>query len=452
MKRLVRVSAGFILVMLLSAWAKEAIERWWIQPRTVSSWGQVADAYLKDRQGLPPLPFPVSTDELFSRMNRGDWSFLSKGWSFGCAGGIWYVPQGSELAKLDLPLQLMVYEDLQRGEVVILSSRDGKSYRGEALFDAPDFLPWEEGFLLEQYLYEEVSPRRVVWTLTLKPEADAWADLLLRREAARSEEDGQARTMMLLMQYAEGFWLHTAPGTNGLDLVIYAAEGFTNRVEIYTTDCLVDGEWQIAVQDLTPHSGDPAAWNIGSSQPVAFFRGGNMDIDSDGDGIPDARERMIYGTDPYNWDTDGDGLSDYEEIYLYGTDPLNPDTDGDGLSDGWEIAHGFDPLDPSDALRDTDDDGIPDWWEIIYFGGPTNAVASADPDGDGLTNLQEYLGGTNPRVADIDPPPGASGSLIFRYDDDGRLAESHLNSVSAELFLLSPAHNVGSLDIFTTGN
>jgi N-acetylneuraminic acid mutarotase len=46
-------------------------------------------------------------------------------------------------------------------------------------------------------------------------------------------------------------------------------------------------------------------------------------------------------------------------------------------------------------------DGIPDWWRAQYFGGDgttTNAqsCATADPDGDGLTNQQEFLAGTNP--------------------------------------------------------
>ena len=45
---------------------------------------------------------------------------------------------------------------------------------------------------------------------------------------------------------------------------------------------------------------------------------------------------------------------------------------------------------------DTDADGIPDWWETLHFGGATNAVANADPDGDGFTNLQEYKLGTDP--------------------------------------------------------
>ena len=45
-------------------------------------------------------------------------------------------------------------------------------------------------------------------------------------------------------------------------------------------------------------------------------------------------------------------------------------------------------------------DGIPDAWKILNFGpswasNPLSA-ANADPDGDGLTNLQEYLAGTDP--------------------------------------------------------
>lgn len=47
------------------------------------------------------------------------------------------------------------------------------------------------------------------------------------------------------------------------------------------------------------------------------------------------------------------------------------DSDGDGMPDAWELLHGFDPFDPSDAAEDA--------------------------DGDGLTNLQEYLAGTDPR-------------------------------------------------------
>ncbi len=44
---------------------------------------------------------------------------------------------------------------------------------------------------------------------------------------------------------------------------------------------------------------------------------------------------------------------------------------------------------------DADGDGLPDWWELQYFGN-LSQVASGDPDGDGVTNLQEYQQGRNP--------------------------------------------------------
>ncbi len=66
--------------------------------------------------------------------------------------------------------------------------------------------------------------------------------------------------------------------------------------------------------------------------------------DTDGDGLDDATELYVAGTDPQNRDTDGDGLIDYEVIF--GLNPLNPDTDGDGASDGEEVANGTDPYRP----------------------------------------------------------------------------------------------------------
>ena len=61
-------------------------------------------------------------------------------------------------------------------------------------------------------------------------------------------------------------------------------------------------------------------------------------------------------------------------------------------------------VDVNAALVDSDGDGIPDWWMMKYFGHPTGqtndlSLAQDDADGDGVSNLQEYLAGTSP----IDP-------------------------------------------------
>jgi hypothetical protein len=70
-----------------------------------------------------------------------------------------------------------------------------------------------------------------------------------------------------------------------------------------------------------------------------------------------------------------------------------------------------------------DGDGVPNWWRLQYFGHITGSAAdssrgSDDADGDGMTNLQEYLAGTNPKdrtsvfkIANVTPVP-ASGQVI----------------------------------------
>jgi hypothetical protein len=45
---------------------------------------------------------------------------------------------------------------------------------------------------------------------------------------------------------------------------------------------------------------------------------------------------------------------------------------------------------------DADVDLLPDGWEYTHFGGWTNAVADADVDVDGTSNLAEYVAGTDP--------------------------------------------------------
>ncbi|MCX6780146.1 MAG: hypothetical protein NT034_03135 [Candidatus Magasanikbacteria bacterium] len=66
-------------------------------------------------------------------------------------------------------------------------------------------------------------------------------------------------------------------------------------------------------------------------------------VDSDHDGLDDVREKQL-GTNPNKADSDGDGLSDGDEVIIWKTNPLKADTDGDGYSDGSEVFHGYNPL------------------------------------------------------------------------------------------------------------
>ncbi|MCA9602536.1 MAG: hypothetical protein R3A78_08290 [Polyangiales bacterium] len=90
--------------------------------------------------------------------------------------------------------------------------------------------------------------------------------------------------------------------------------------------------------------------------------GDTCDEDIDGDGMTDGEEQAV-GFDPRDpsdgalVDSDRDGLLNADEVRLHGTDPTNADSDGDGMPDGWEVAQGFDPTDPVDADFDADGDG-----------------------------------------------------------------------------------------------
>lgn len=68
--------------------------------------------------------------------------------------------------------------------------------------------------------------------------------------------------------------------------------------------------------------------------------------DTDGDGLNDTDESVLFMTNPTAMDSDGDGITDYRELYLYKTNPMMFDTDGDGYHDGLEVKNGYSPLNP----------------------------------------------------------------------------------------------------------
>lgn len=87
------------------------------------------------------------------------------------------------------------------------------------------------------------------------------------------------------------------------------------------------------------------------------------DIDSDGDGLSDAREAAV-GSDPLVADTDRDGLSDGVEVNTHGTSPILPDTDGDGVNDRFEVFQGSDPTDAMSVPTVQGVDGLVGYWRF----------------------------------------------------------------------------------------
>ena len=193
----------------------------------------------------------------------------------------------------------------------------------------------------------------------------------------------------------------------GGGMMYHFNDAWAIRGDIQTIVYSGGGEAQLSAMyslgvNFRPNTAQPGEYQV---EGVA----GN--IDTDGDGLFDGREREI-GTDPLNPDTDGDGLTDGEEVLTYLTDPLNPDTDGDGLNDGDEVKVYFtDPLNP-----DSDGDGLMDGEEVLkYLTDPLNP----DTDGDGLSDGKEVnTYKTDPLNPDTDEEGLTDGDEVLKYTTD----------------------------------
>jgi chitodextrinase len=135
--------------------------------------------------------------------------------------------------------------------------------------------------------------------------------------------------------------------------------------------------------------GENVGWISFSSEKVILTTSWRMP-DEDTDGVRDEDDNCPQASNPTQEDADGDGRGDACDAF-----PEDPnewlDTDNDGTGNN---------QDPDD-----DNDGMPDDWEALHGLNPLADDAQGDPDGDGYTNLEEYLSGTNPNEYTENLPP-----------------------------------------------
>lgn len=110
------------------------------------------------------------------------------------------------------------------------------------------------------------------------------------------------------------------------------------------------------------------------------------------------------------------------------------DFDGDGLSNSLELTYGTNPFNP-----DSDGDGMTDGWEVAYGLNPLANDASGDPDSDGYTNLDEFTFHINPQTNEY---AGGIRSQIYTYDAAGRILTT--GSQPSEVFTYDSEGNISS--------
>lgn len=200
---------------------------------------------------------------------------------------------------------------------------------------------------------------------------------------------------------------------------------------------------------------DLAGTNSAVLREIADLTGGvYYSLDSNFE-LPEAFDRIVELTG--RTDTDGDGLPDAAEIQgvldnltgqLILLDPTNPDTDGDGLQDGEEVN-----LIDSGSVTGYDGQPIPLDEDTVLFDVQSDPT-SVDGDHDGLSDLEEFSAGTEPRFADIDGD-GVKDPKELEYnttpddsdtDNDGRSDRTEINGEGDGLDPLVPEKTQSKLD------
>jgi hypothetical protein len=293
-----------------------------------------------------------------------------------------------------------------------------------------------------------------------------------------TDETGVSREAVDSAALAAGTWHHLSAtlGGGSLKLYVTTASGTTELESVaVATACRTRGA--TGYQEISFGAGYPVAGAFASALPV----GTRLDEVRLWSRALTQTEIAAAAAGPVNvaastalvgyWRFD-DGLGvDSHSIEDF-TAPL---ANVDGLADwcfNWPHAAypaGEVVVDDRDAPADTDRDSLPDWWEMAVFDNLLQ-TPSGDPDGDLLTNLDEYLGtdgvgqtesltgvpawgigdGTNPADPDTDGDLLPDGSEVRTYRTKPYAADSDDDSIDDRTELYSGTLPNYALDPYKT--
>jgi len=392
---------------------------------TVDSYDDLIAHYLNDRESSYLLAVPswyLYSDQIESVesiyglggfQDQPDWYV-----DFG-VGDYYYTAKSSIANYVEHGTRLIIYEDMLSGELVVLRET-GNDLEEEIVFKAPEWPELKKSEPLKNYLFRELSMRRVVWHVTMKDVA--LADEEYQTQLAAMEEDegeGGGQMMMLMGGGDELAIAEMKKVTNGILLNIEYTVSFSGTVwSAYSYDALAcvdtnigggggDGSPPLPGTnectncvfncDIDPtnsfngliHAWTPVYTNLllTGETFTAWTDTRPMALDANTNPV-----HRFYAFGNNGIDTDEDGLSDAFELLTVKSNPEDEDTDGDEIPDGWEWSHGLNPLNSNDATEDPDDDGLNNLGE--YLSG--TEFNNPDTDGDRFTDGYEVDQNTDP--------------------------------------------------------
>lgn len=404
MNRFLLGAAGFALLGML---AYGAVKTYVIDPKTVSSVENLLGHFYQARSSLPPLPTPVDYKEVAAQLSEGRVDFIaSPNWAYTHDGGTYYLAEGSRLAKgLELPATLLAYEDLASGKVVLAAIPDATEVL-EALVveDAPEFAPFTEGTSVEGYLLKELWPRRVIWSATLKPEADAWNDLVQAEQAIGMS----VAPMMMAMSEPETITLFEVV-QDGTNISVNLPDEFIGAdISLERSTNLVAGSWADVLQTNAAYGGTmflahAALTDLPGETIITTNTADTVDPIS-------GETNYIAGTVTTNY------MVEHIPAFYRAYASSSVDTDGDGIDNVSEYGLGSDFRYTLDTL--------------------------GDPDADGFSNLEELARGSDPTVGESNGNTGTVATIRYYYDEDDRLTDFYVGTEAAQKADLSDAHNI----------